>query len=951
MKTMKIAAALLSSASTLALTSFASAQTAPDAGPKAVEEVVVTGSRVIRNGDSSPTPVTVVGVDDALRQKPGTIADALNELPVFSGSRGQLSNPSAGTANAVGGGSSAGNNLNLRNMGSVRTLILFDGLRVPPTNVSGNVDVDMIPQMLLQRVDVVTGGVSAVYGSDAISGVVNFITDRNFNGLKANAQYGVSQLGDGVSYNAGIAAGKSLFDGRGHVEVSYEYRDDRGIPSRHSRDFLRNVWTVQGQGTAAAPYTLVANARVTTSAFGGLINLGALNGQVFNPNGSLHPFIHGAATGTGTGIEIGGDGVYQDVSLRSSLESHQLFGRFDFDFTDTIHGYAAVAYNNKLNGSYTGAFDLNNVSLSSTNAYLLPTYQAQLAAAKQTTFRMSKRLIVGPREHPISGSEQVFANLGLNGELGDYKWNIGYVHSTAELTVTNNNNINLGRRAAALDAVVNPANGQIVCNVTLTNPTLYPGCVPLNLFGVGSENPAALDYIQGTSTFVAHTKLDDISGAVTGSPVATWAGPVNVALSAEYRRTAYHAEASSHPTDLLNCTGLRFNCVQGTTAQYQSTNQDRPEVEQKVTEGAVEVDVPLLKDVTFFKNVNVNGAARYTHYDLSGNYWTWKLGLDWAINDDLRVRATRSRDIRAPTLDDLYAPATTNTNATFQDLFTGQTVTGITSVNGGNPNLTAEIGDTKTAGIVYKPGFVPGLSVAVDVFDITVSNAILSLLATNSTFQKACFDSKGTSPYCSLYTRPSYANNSPANNVTVVRNTVVNIAEQHSNGVDVEVNYATRLLDRPASLRFLTTYQPHLELVQPGLPTLDNAGVAYGTNAQQAAPIWRVTGMVRFSPIDNLDVSVQTRWRDSLTHSADPTHVIASPNVPAVAFTSLNVSYGIESAYGKSELFLNVSNLFDKDPPPSAFYGSQTNPGGLQGFALGDDPVGRAFTFGVRFRH
>ena len=226
------AAAWLGGVSAFAMISGAQAQTAP----AAVQEVVVTGSRVITNGNNSPTPVTVVPVQDMLRLQPTTVAEALNALPIFSGSRGQLSNANNGIAQSNGGGVSGGNFLNLRNMGAQRTLILFDNHRVSPTNVSGYVDVDMIPQMLLQRVDVVTGGASAVYGSDAVTGVVNFVTDKKFNGIKINAQYGATQRGYDRDYDVGFAVGRSLFDGKGHVEASYEYRNDAGIAYQSSRD-------------------------------------------------------------------------------------------------------------------------------------------------------------------------------------------------------------------------------------------------------------------------------------------------------------------------------------------------------------------------------------------------------------------------------------------------------------------------------------------------------------------------------------------------------------------------------------------------------------------------------------------------------------------------------------------------------------------------------------------
>ena len=192
------------------------------ASDAALEEIVVTGSRVIKNGDDSPSPVTVVATEDILTVQSGSLADALNVLPVFSGSRGSGSNPTS--TGSVSAGNASANQLNLRNMGAIRTLVLLDGLRVPPTLINGVVDVDLIPQMLVQRVDTVTGGVSAVYGSDAVSGVVNYIIDKKFTGVKEQINGGISDYGDAEKYNAAIAAGANVFGDRGHVEVSYEYR-------------------------------------------------------------------------------------------------------------------------------------------------------------------------------------------------------------------------------------------------------------------------------------------------------------------------------------------------------------------------------------------------------------------------------------------------------------------------------------------------------------------------------------------------------------------------------------------------------------------------------------------------------------------------------------------------------------------------------------------------------
>jgi outer membrane receptor protein involved in Fe transport len=957
------AGAAFAGVSVLALASSANAQAtaiAPSQAPSGAQtgdasatqgaDVVVTGSRVIRNGNNSPTPVTVVSVEDVLRSRPTTVADALNELPVFSGSRGQLSNPSASTGTNTGGGNSAGNNLNLRNMGAVRTLILFDGHRVPSTNVNGIIDVDMIPQQLLQRVDVVTGGASAVYGSDAMTGVVNFITDRHFNGLKLNAEAGVTQMGDDPSQNIGVAWGSDLFGGKGHLELSYEYRNDAGIDRRSSRDPDHDTYTVQGAGSVTNPYYLTPDARVTSATFGGLITgKSVLAGMTFDQNGVLNPFVAGAPSGS-AGLQIGGDGFYYDSSLKSSLRSHQAFGRFDYDFTPSVHGYVEGAFNDKQNVSYVNWLNLNNVVLSATDPYLASQYQSELTGAGQSTFTLSKQMMDAPRLEPIVDSRQIFVNAGLDGGLGgSWKWDVGYVHSSSTMDQENPTNINYGRLYASLDAVRN-GSGQIVCNASLGNAAAYGGCVPLNPFGPTSDSAEALGYILGTTHFIAHTHIDDVTGSVSGSPFSTWAGPVTVAFSGEWRRIGYNATSDAQPTDLLNCAGLRYNCT-STTTVWATNIAARSPVEQTVREGAVEVELPLLKDSVIARSFALNGAVRYTSYDTSGTYWPWKIGFDWHLTEDLRFRGTRSRDIRAPTLDDLYSP-TSQTVTTFADLLTQTNPSKVVITSGGNPNLTAEQGDTWTVGAVYRPHWFPNFSLSVDYYDINVTNAILSIVAQQPLFQLACNNSGGTSPYCALYDRPNgFTDTSPSNAVTAVHNTVINIAQQKTNGVDVEANYGTKLFSRPASIRLLATYQPHLKYIQPGLPTVDQAGVAFGNNGTQAVPVWRATAFVRFSPLRNIDIDIENRWRSSLKLSGDPTLLAIGPRVKSTDYTDLNLAYTIPDArLGRMEFFVNVSNLFNEGAPPAAFYASQNNPGLSQGFVIGDDPIGRAFIFGVRLR-
>ena len=965
-----LAAALLAGASTLVFATMANAQQTRAPAPSDLDEVVVTGSRVM-NGNNSPTPVTVVPIEDLMRTRPTTVADVLNDLPQFSGSRTPLGNPtvSSGTVQN-GGGNSSANILNLRNLGQNRTLILFDGHRMGPITATGLIDVDMIPQMMIQRVDVVTGGVSAVYGSDAVTGVVNFITDKNFNGFKAKAQYGMTEKGDNRTVNYGFAAGRSIAGGRGHIEGSYEYRDDPGIGARSQRDPDHETWSVQGSGTAAAPFFLTPNARSQNFTFGGLIRSGVLAGQTFKQNGVLSPFIHGTTTvpGSTTSNEIGGDGIYFDSSLKGSNTGHQVFGRFDYDVTDTIHGFVEATYNRKKNNANIYWQNLNQVTLSSTNAFLPAVYQQQLAAAKQATFTFSKQMLDVNRQFASQTSTQAVINAGLDGTIGKtYKWEVGYLHSDGELIGAQRYNVNNARLSASLDAVKD-ATGNVVCSVTITNPGLYPGCVPLNPFGPTSDSQSVIDYITGPSQLDVRTSLDDFSGSISGSPVSTWAGPVTIAASAEYRKLSASLSSTTPTGELAgppsrtnrqvsDCTGLRFNCT-ATTVLWQNQVANRPLIGQTVREGALEADVPLLKDKPFFQALNVNLAARYTEYQNGDaaktgfNATTWKLGLDWRLNDELRVRATRSRDIRAPTLDDLFSPTSSSVaNGTTLDRLTGQQVVGVVNVVTSNPNLTPEVGDTKSAGVVYRPDWLPGFSVSVDYFNIKVSNAIIAILASNVTAQNACIASLGTSAYCAAQVRPlPYTNTTPANNLTKLISTNINLSEQDTHGADVEVNYATQFLSRPASARLLTTWQPEILYVQPALLTLNQAGAAFGNNGITAAPVWRVTGLVRFQPLNNFTIDLQGRWRSKLHESGDPTLVFSCCEIPSVAFFNMGATYQIKSDLGQTDVYFTVSNLLNTYGPHAAPF-TNANPGQQYGYVTSDDPLGRSFTLGVRFRH
>jgi outer membrane receptor protein involved in Fe transport len=938
---------LICSASMLAICGTASAQSEsastipPNDAPPAeapLTSVTVTGSRVIKNGDGSPSPMTVMNSDELLTSKPGsTLAEALNTLPVFAGSRGSSSNPT--TAGSAAGGSGSANQLNLRNIGSTRTLVLMDGKRVPPTLYNGAVDVDLIPQMFVERVDIVTGGVSAVYGSDAMTGVVNYVIDHKFNGVKLDASHGVSEQGDAAKSNAGLAYGATLARGL-HVEAGLEYRKEGGIDHRSDRDWMNQVG-VTGAGTAANPYVLQSNLRQKSFPAGGLITNGALAGQTFKSNGVLSPFVAGTPTGTAA-IEVGGDGGYWDSGLLSQLEGKQLFGRVDYELTPDVRTYLQISGNLKSNTSFAETNQLNGVSLRRSNAFLPSQYQA-LIPATQATFGFSKFMTDIPRIRADSDSRQWVYTGGIEGKSGGVNWNADYTHGVAKLDTTLGNVLNRQKLSGALDAV--NSGGKTVCNITVTNPGVADDCVPLNVFGPSASSAQAVDYITDDVRFASRTVMNDVSGQITGSPFDSWAGPVNAAVSAEWRDMSFTSHSSSRPTDLVNCTGLTLNCAAGTALTEFVFGESPLAVSQRVWEVAGEVDVPLLKDAPLARKLNANGAVRYTSYNTSGNYVTWKAGIDWSVLDSLRLRVTRSRDIRAPTLYDLFAP-TSMVQVRPTDTLTGTSPT-VPQYDVSNDKLTAEIGNTTTVGLIWKP--MPKLSFAVDAYRIKISDAITTVSGSTAAFQAACYNSGGSSPYCALQARPNgFADKSAANAVTAWYNRSVNISQVETFGLDLEANYAAKLFDRPMSLRVLTAWQPHVYYEQPGLATVDQGGVAFGAGGMAATPAVRVSGFFRFRPLDDLTVDVMQRWRSAMKLSGDPAEVWANNHMRSFATTSLNFGYKVDLGLGDAQLYFNIENLFNATPPIGAFSGNGTRAGLRDGFALGDDPRGRYFTLGAR---
>jgi outer membrane receptor protein involved in Fe transport len=942
--------ALLQAEPALAAPAAAAAQ-APQ--PAQLDAVVVTGSRIVRNGYAAPTPMTVAPIEQLQQTTPSSIPDGLNKLPQFSFSTFTAANGSVGGAPSVFGG----NFLNLRAFGLPRTLILMDSRRVPSTSVNGLVDVNTLPQMLVQRVDVVTGGASAVYGSDAVTGVVNFVLDKHFNGLKAVAQYGTSTYGDANSYRLGVAGGGDITD-RGHLIWSAERYQNNGIRAHEDRPWAASIPVYVGAtgvgpvGSQTNPYTLVQNARTSNTSFGGLALTGPFRGQQFLPDGSLGAFNPGTAT-TVANLAIGGDGGYfTDVNMTSPTRTNQAFGRFEYQLASALTGYVQLGLaETQVLGQHASNATASTFTITNDNPYLTATEKALLGANSFTLSRLARDLAKDSTLDQMTDALNFTA--GLTGSVfSKFNWDAYYTHGEARVRSRTNNNINYPNLYAAVDAV-RDSSGNIVCRVSTTaNAGLYPGCAPVDLFGVGNVSAAAKAFIYKNTRWQAVNKLDDFEANVSGPVFNNWAGPVSVALNAEYRSQSLAQVSSVDPLAVPSYSALQNKPPAGALGlnsvwayNVQGASQGR----NHVFETSAETVFPLLANAPLIKSLEANGAVRYTNYSTSGEAWTWKYGLNYQPTDDLRIRWTESRDIRAPTLNDLFAPPAI-LNVTVSDPFINQSYATL-SRNGGNPNLVPEVARTTTAGFVYSPSFVPRLRMSVDYYNIDIANALSAVNGSQAAVLQECFNSNGTSPVCSVMG----PRDPVTNRLTYVTNYTINAAQTYTHGVDVEASYNFDVADVLKSvpgrvdMRLLYAYQPSMKTrAYPTAVLVQSAGVA-GNGGTVSFSVNRVTTDISYK-LGAVTLNWQMRYYSGLALSGNPTQFYADPPLPSIFYHDIGLNYDFKAAGHSIQAFVTVDNLLNQTP--RIWPGTSTaSPGTSNPAVASDDMVGRYYTFGLRMKY
>lgn len=940
--------------------------------------ITVLGSRIKRTDLESTNPVAVVSSEEFRLTGAVNVEQVLNTLPqVLPGVTGFSNNPGNGNVT-----------LNLRNLGATRTLVLVNGRRWMLADTNQLVDANTIPQFLLSNVEVLTGGASAVYGTDAVAGVVNFQL-REIEGLEVNGTYSLTGQGDGARYQFNAAIGSAFDDGRGAVTLytSYSRRDPifqgaRDFSARVAGDncIVPGSADAQGIGRPFPGGIAVAGC----AARGG--ELGYLPGG--SPTGPIASFV----TPTGTYIfnpSGGGSRLFSnpgdlynfgpDNYLQLGQERYLAGAYGRYEFTDGIEAYSEISFvrnevptqlaptptgvsaplfvNSPFFNDQTRALLLENPA----NALLGPNYRDT-----QMSFRFNQ----------LSGrvsnfDRDAFRILGgVRGDITDsLRFDAYYNYARTTNTVLQRGNISRSRYINALTVEFAPGSTtELRCQSAAARSA---GCVPINAFGLNQASQAAIDYISVNATNVTTSELINAVGAVNGELFNLGLGAADVAFAAgvEYRKV----RAEFIPDEFLSSGDvLGFNAGTPTAGSYD------------VKEVFGELRVPVLEDNVIHR-LELNGAFRFSDYSLPsiGGNWTWNIGADLAPIEDIRFRGTYARAVRAPNVQDLFGGASTGFPGAIDPcsdrgpvaertaelrafcilsgvpagrVFTAdvQPAAQIQANFGGNPNVLQETSDTWTVGAVIQPSFVPRLNMTVDYFNIVIDGTIGQLGGGFGGAISACFNTirNPADQLCQPFFGARNPNNGALGETAGGRNPLIgsaNVGKLETSGIDFQIDYSFPALGGDVSIFYLATWLDKLRntplLLFPtrisinegtfGAPEYrHNVRVSYAKGPVTASVRWRHEGGTEDGRIKNTFAGLNRV-------GTDPS-LLPTPYIPAFNYFDLALSADISETL---QVNAGVNNLFDKQPPILGAAQEQANT--LPSFF---DVLGRDFFVGVNFR-
>lgn len=917
------------------------AQDVENADNKEIEEVVVTGTRLARSGYDTPTPVTVLGMEQLEADAPHNIADIVNQLPSVVGS----TTPNNANLSISAGGAGI-NGISLRSLGRQRTLVLVDGRRAAGAAKDGVVDINTIPQPLIDRVEVVTGGASAVYGSDALSGIVNFILDKDYVGVKGEISGGQTTYGDDDTVRATLTVGSELFGGRGHFIASGETAKKDGIfgvPRSWNNGGNFTMFNPDYSPTNGQPEMLrLSQVGLSTALGGGIITDTALRGTAFGNGGVPYQFQYGDLIRDPW--MQGGDWLdaqaNDKVTLTPLQERDSIYARLSYDFTDNFQGFFEYSNTNSRNqGWCCSQFNVANINILADNAFIPPSVAAQLTTLGITDFTLGSMNgdLYPIRSKNERGTERF--SIGADGDFDLFgsNWSYdAYVQRGVTNTIEDARTTNRSHFTMAIDAVFDPATGQIVCRSTLTDPN--NGCKPYNLMGVGVNSDATINYLYrgdgvdkdliGPIRYQEFTQ--EVFGlSMQGAPFSIPTGEVSMAFGYEHR-----SEEVSGQADSVSANAGWFN------GNYLPIFG-----KYTVDEIFFETVVPIVEDRFEF-----NGAVRATDYSTSGNVTTWKAGLTFSPTEDIRLRTTLSRDIRAPNLGELFETGGAQTNSV-SDPFNNNETVQFLGIISGNPNLQPEIADTFGFGIILEPSILPNLRMSIDYYDIEISDAIASLSV--QSIVDRCFE--GNQSFCDAITRGVGPGGTLQ--ITEVRRSPFNFVKVNAKGIDFAANYGG-VYGLGGDWSFQAIATNYLEEISDDGITQPSDSV--GENGGTSAPDWIYRASATYSR-QALSTTLTVRGMSDGVYDNDyvscTTGCPASNSVnrtvnfntiPSAYYFDLSASYDFGIGNSDAEVYFVARNLLNRDP--ETIY---NGPGGVSHQLIASNPslydlLGTVYRVGLR---
>lgn len=902
---------------------------------ESVEKIAVTGSRIRKADFISNAPVATVGAEQFQLTATVNTESLLNTLPqVVPGLDRTSNNPGNGTAT-----------VDLRGLGTNRTLVLINGSRAVPSSGSGTVDINTIPTALIEDVEVLTGGASAVYGSDAVAGVVNFILKDDFEGVVMNAGYESTEHGDAEIYNADITVGGNFADGRGNVAINLAYTD-RAELFQGDRDFAQVALTdgansLEPGGSSGVPGTGIFA--------GGLSNFSPDSfGIVFNQDGSIKPFV---TTGDPNDLYN-----YAPVNyIQLPQERHQFTGLGSFEISEHAEVYARAMFTDSRVPQQlapTPIFQTSTFTLDG-NPFIAESAQQVLSDAlgdgidtdgdgiddTATAFLRRRLEEVGPRRSEAAFTSYQFLT-GLRGAIADSNWTYDAYYSTGKVQNASIQlgNVNRGRFNQALllatdenGNVILDAEGNPSCANTAASGSIV-NCTPLNLFGQGNISEGAADFLKTAvaSTAIFNQKI--LAASISGDSEG-WlelpGGPIGIALGFEKHNYDFEFIPSQ---DLAANTVAGFNGSPGIAGSY------------NVSEVFGELYLPILEGVEWAELLDVELAYRAADYSTIGSVEATKIATSWQPIEELRFRAGLNTAVRAPNIGELFTPRSENfpgaidpcssvgtPSAAVAAICTatgvpanavGSPVLNLASAQvrafaGGNPNLKEEEAETLTVGVVVTP--IDDFSLSFDYFDIEIDDAVSAFGGGASNILQTCYDPTAPiggagSPFCNAITRR------PDGTIFGIETGAQNVATITLKGYDLISEYSTEAMDGTFTINYLGTYTTESSFLPfAGGTELECAG-KFGTTCGQPIPEYKHRITFKWS---NDDITAQLLWRHvgGVEDGDDNTDYIVE-SIDSYNSFDASASYFFGDHY---RVTFGIDNLLDEEPPLMGDNSQQSN--------------------------